>query len=57
MLVDDKEQNLIECRKKGCHGLFLSDIKTSEIFPNAKNMQDIWNYFEYIVNQYDGIHD
>lgn len=57
MLVDDKEQNLIECQKKGCHGLFLSDIKTSQVFPNAKSMQDIWNYFEYLINQYDSIHD
>ncbi len=57
MLVDDKESNLIECKEKGCHGLFLSDIKTTDKFPVAENLDDIWNFFKNLIDQYDSIHD
>lgn len=57
ILVDDNEKNLIECKKKGCHGLFMSDIKTCGTFPTAHSLDDIWNFFESLITQYDSIHD
>lgn len=45
ILVDDKEENLIQCARKGCHGLYFSDTKLSQGFPTAKCIEDIWNFF------------
>lgn len=39
MLIDDKEESLTKCSKKGCHGIFLSDLKVSQIYPNAKSLK------------------
>lgn len=51
ILLDDKESNLDECAKKGCHGLFLSDIKVSQKYPNAKTMDDIWNFYHDLISK------
>lgn len=51
MLVDDNEGNISECEKKGCHGLFLSDIKISQKYPNAKSPEDIYSFFEELIKK------
>lgn len=45
MIIDDKESNIEECEKKGCRGLFLSDIKVSQKYPNVKKPEDIYNFY------------
>lgn len=45
IIVDDKEKNIEECEKKGCHGILLSDLKTSQKYPNAKSPEDLWNFY------------
>lgn len=45
MLIDDKESNLTECEPKGCHGLFLSDLKISQKYPNVKELKDIYTFY------------
>lgn len=49
MLIDDNESNLAECEKKGCHGIFLSDIKISQKYPNAKQLEDIWEFYQNLI--------
>ncbi len=49
MLIDDNEANIAECEKKGCHGIFLSDIKISQKYENAKNMDDIWKFYQKLI--------
>ena len=49
MLIDDNESNLAECEKKGCHGIFLSDIKISQKYPNAKQLEDVWKFYENLI--------
>lgn len=49
MLIDDKEDNITECAKKGCHGIFLSDIKTSQKYPNAKSLDDVWDFYQHLI--------
>lgn len=49
MLIDDKEENLDECSKFGCHGIFLSDIKTSKKYPQAKKLEDIWIFYQHLI--------
>ncbi len=51
ILLDDNESNLAECEKKGCHALFISDIKISQKYPNAKTMDDIWNFYHDLVSK------
>lgn len=51
MLIDDNESNIAECEKKGCHGIFLSDIKVSQKYPNAKNLEDVWKFYETLINR------
>lgn len=51
ILLDDNESNLAECEKKGCHSLFISDIKISQKYPNAKTMDDIWNFYHDLVSK------
>lgn len=51
ILLDDNESNLAECEKKGCHGIFLSDLKVSQKYPNAKTMEDIYNFYHNLVSQ------
>ena len=51
ILLDDNESNLEECEKKGCHGLFISDIKVSRKYPNAKTMDDIWNFYYNLISK------
>jgi 5'(3')-deoxyribonucleotidase len=50
MLIDDNESNLAECEKKGCHGLFLSDIKISQKYPNARSLDYILTFYNELVN-------
>ena len=49
MLIDDKEENLNECTRKGCRGLYLSDIKISQKYPNAKTAEDIWTFYQSLI--------
>lgn len=49
MLVDDKQENLDECTRKGCHGLYLSDIRVSQKYPNAKTVEDIWTFYQGLI--------
>lgn len=49
MLIDDNEKNLSECAKYGCHGIFLSDIKTSKKYSNAKTLEDIWKFYQALI--------
>lgn len=49
MLIDDKEENLLECEKKGCQGLFLSDIKKSQRYENVTDMDDILKFYLKLV--------
>lgn len=49
MLIDDNERNLEECAKNGCHGLFLSDIKVSQKYENAKTPEDIWRFYQNLM--------
>lgn len=49
MLIDDKESNLDECAKFGCNGIFLSDIKTSQKYPNVKTLEDVWNFYQNLI--------
>lgn len=51
ILLDDNESNLAECEKKGCHGIFLSDLKVSQKYPNAKTMEDIYNFYHHLVSR------
>lgn len=51
ILLDDNESNLAECEKKGCHGIFLSDLKVSQRYPNVKTMEDIYNFYHNLVSQ------
>lgn len=53
LLVDDKEENLDDCSKKGCHGLFLSDLKVSQRYENARNVEDIWNFYQKVKSLYE----
>lgn len=53
MLVDDKEENLDDCAKKGCHGLFLSDLKVSQRYENAYEVEDIWKFYQKIKGLYE----
>ena len=50
MLVDDKEENLVECEKKGCRGLFLSDIQKSQKYPNAESVEGVWTFYQSLIN-------
>ena len=50
MLIDDNESNLDECKKKGCQGLFLSDIKVSQNYENVKELEDIWKFYNRVKN-------
>ena len=52
MLVDDNENNIDECVKKGCHGLFLSDIKVSQKYPNAKTVNDIFVFYQNLMQSF-----
>lgn len=49
MLVDDNETNLAECEKKGCRGLFFSDNKISKKYPNAKDSEGIWEFYQNLI--------
>ncbi len=51
MLIDDNEANIAECEKKGCHGIFLSDIKVSQKYPNAKRLEDIWIFYKNLIKR------
>lgn len=51
MLIDDNESNLDICAKNGCQGLFLSDLKVSQRYPNAKTMNDIWNFYQKTISE------
>ena len=53
MIVDDKEENLEDCEKKGCHPLFLSDLKISQKYENAKSVEDIWTFYQKIKKIYE----
>lgn len=53
ILLDDKEENLDECQKKGCHGLFLSDLKISQNYPNVRELEDIWRFYQQILKYYE----
>lgn len=50
MLIDDNESNIEECAKKGCRGIFLSDLKISQKYPNAKELEDIWKYYKDLIS-------
>lgn len=50
MLIDDKESNIAECEKKGCHGIFLSDIRISQKYPNAKTLDDVWEFYQNLIS-------
>lgn len=52
LLVDDKEENLDDCKKKGGHGLFLSDLKVSQRYENAKKVEDIWKFYQTVKKLY-----
>lgn len=52
ILVDDNEGNLDDCNKKGCHGLFLSDLKISQRYENARKVEDIWTFYKKIRELY-----
>ena len=52
MLIDDKEENLDECSKYGCHGILLSDTKTSKKYPNANTLEDIWFFYRSLIQTY-----
>ena len=51
MLIDDNEGNIAECEKKGCHGIFLSDIKVSQKYPNAKTLDDLWDFYQELIKK------
>lgn len=53
LIVDDKEENLDDCSKKGCHGLFLSDLKISQRYENARNVEDIWKFYQKVKKKYE----
>lgn len=53
ILLDDKEENLDECEKKGCHGLFLSDLKISQNYPNVRELEDIWKFYQQVLKYYE----
>lgn len=53
ILVDDKEENLDDCSKKGCNGLFLSDLKVSQRYENARKVEDIWKFYQKIKKIYE----
>lgn len=53
ILVDDNEVNLEDCNKKGCHGLFLSDLKVSQTYENARKVEDIWTFYKKIKALYE----
>lgn len=46
MLIDDNEKNLAECQDKGVYGVFLSDLKVSQKFPNVKKLDDIYTFYK-----------
>ncbi len=50
MLIDDNESNIEECEKKGCRGIFLSDLKISQKYPNARELNDIWNFYKNLIS-------
>lgn len=52
ILVDDKEENLDDCEKKGCHGLLLSDFKKSQKYENVYNPEDVWKFYQKIKKLY-----
>ncbi|MDO4282477.1 MAG: hypothetical protein Q4D02_02470 [Clostridia bacterium] len=52
ILMDDKEENLDECKKKGCHGLFISDLKVSQHYRNVRCLEDIWTYYKEVIQLY-----
>lgn len=51
MLIDDNESNIAECEKKGSQGLFLSDLKISQKYPNVKEMEDIWKFYQSLISK------
>jgi 5'(3')-deoxyribonucleotidase len=51
MLIDDNEKNISECEKKGCQGIFLSDIQVSQRYPNVKKMDDIWTFYKELLKK------
>lgn len=53
MLIDDKESNLAECELKGCHGLFLSDSEYSQKYPNVKELDDIYTFYDNLIKFYN----
>lgn len=52
MVIDDKEENLDDCQRRGCHCLFLSDLKVSQKYDNAKMPEDIWKSYKKIKSIY-----
>lgn len=52
MLIDDKESNLDECERKGCKGLFLSDIKRSQKYKNVEDLEDIYLFYKKMIEEY-----
>lgn len=50
MLIDDKESNIAECEKKGCHGIFLSDIRISQKYPNVKTLKEVWEFYQNLIS-------
>lgn len=51
MLIDDNESNIVECEKKGCHGIFLSDLQVSQKYPNARNLNDVWEFYKKLIEK------
>jgi 5'(3')-deoxyribonucleotidase len=51
MLIDDNEKNISECEKKGCQGIFLSDIQVSKRYPNVEKMDDIWTFYKEFLKK------
>lgn len=52
MLIDDNEKNIEECEKKGCKGLFLSDIKKSQRYINVEKLEDILVFYKKLIDEY-----
>lgn len=55
MLIDDNEFNIAECEKKGSRGIFLSDIKISQKYPNAKTLDDVWDFYKSLIQELNQI--
>lgn len=52
MLIDDNEKNIEEYEKKGCKGLFLSDIKKSQRYINVEKLEDILVFYKKLIDEY-----